>query len=175
MSCVPVNLPAAKADDCNPTLNFARVDMVFLGNSGQPMADWTSLIEWTARLDNVDVTDTKIKFLNVIGSKPAPTRNKVEFSKGRSVYTEAEHTLPIKVDETHDDNYLLIKWLEDNAGQEILLWYASGKYLYGGDSGISASLLLDNIIAEDDKALNTFDGQAEWKGVHSDRILNPMA
>ena len=128
-TCTPVPLPAVKADFCAPDLNFGQIDKIYLGNEGNPFIDWTDLVEWNARLDNVDVADpTKVRFLHVIGDKPAPEKNKVDFSQGRSAYTTPKHTVNIKIDETHDDNYALIKFLEDNAGQTIPIWYQAGKY-----------------------------------------------
>lgn len=175
-TCNPVALPPVVADFCAPNVNFGEVDKVFLGNAGNDFADWTDLTEWNTRLDNVDIADaTKIRTLHTIGSKPATEKNKIDFSQGRSLYTTPKHTLPIKIDETGDENYDLILWTEENAGQTVSLWYQAGKYLYGGNSGISANLTLDDIIPESDEELNTFDGVLSWEGKHPARTLNPMA
>lgn len=174
--CTPVALPAVKADFCAPNLNFGEIDRVYLGNPGNPFTDWSLLAEWDARLDNADIADaTKIRMLHVIGDKPAGEKTKIDFSQGRSVYTEGKHSINIKVDETGDENYELIIWLEENAGQTVSLWYQAGKYIYGGNDGISASLTLDDIIPESDEELNTFNGAATWEGNHPERIPNPMA
>lgn len=175
-NCTPVNLPAVKADFCAPNLNFGEVSKVYLGNAGNPFTDWTDLAEWNTRIDNVDITDaTKIRMLHVIGNKPATEKNKIEFSQNRSIYTTPKHTLPVRIDETGDENYDLIQWLETNAGITIPAWYAAGKYLYGGNSGVSSTFTLDDIIPESREELNTFNGQLAWEGNHPDRILNPMA
>lgn len=174
--CIPVALPAVKADFCAPDLNFGEIDKIYLGNTGNPFTDWADLTEWNTRLDNADVADaTKIRMLHVIGDKPASEKNKVDYSQGRSVYTEPKHTINIRIDETGEENYALIQWLEENAGQTLALWYQAGKYLYGGNDGLPATLTLDDIIPESDEELNTFNGTANWEGKHPVRILNPMA
>lgn len=174
--CIPVALPVVKADFCAPNINFGEIDKVYLGNSGQPFLDWSDLAEWNTRLDNDDVVDAaKIRTLHVIGDKPASEKTKIDFSQGRSVYTDPKHSINLRVDETGDENYALILWLEENAGQTVALWYQAGKYLYGGNMGVSATLTLDDIIPESDEELNTFNGVASWEGKHPLRILNPMA
>lgn len=176
MDCTPVNLPVVKADFCAPNINFGEVDKIYLGNQGNPFTDWTQLAEWTTRIDNDDAaTVTAIKELHVIGDKPATEKNKVDFSQNRSVYTSPKHTLNIRIDETGDENYALLQWLETNAGQTVSLWYQAGKYLYGGNDGIPAILTLDDIIPESSEELNTFNGAATWEGNHPERIVNPMA
>lgn len=176
MDCTGLNLPEVKADFCSPNTNFGQIDKLYLGVSGNPMADWSDLAEWTARLDNTTLADaTKIRELHVIGDKPAAEKNKVDFSKGRSVYTEATHTINFAIDETGDENYDLVKFFEDNAGVSIPVWYQAGKYLYGGNSGVSATIVINDVIPQSDEELNTFVGTITFKGGHPDRILNPMA
>lgn len=176
-TCTPVNLPAARADYCAPDINFGSVDKIYLGNEGNPFTDWTSLAEWTSRIDNTDdgTTVTAIKELHIEGDKPRPERGEVKFSQGRKAYTTPDHTLNITVDETHTDNYALVKWLDANAGQKITVWYQAGKYLYGGNDGISSTLVLDDVIPRSDEELNVFEGEVTWEGNHPDRIVNPMA
>lgn len=175
MDCTPVALPKVKADFCAPDFNFGQISALYLGNSDRTdFANWDVITEWTANLDNTDVTTEKIKTLHVIGDKPAPERNSIAFSQGREVSTPAKHTVNVKVDETHDDNYALVQWLENNVGQQIKAWYAAGKYLYGGNSGISVTLTLDDVIPESKEELNTFVGAIKWEGSHPDRVVSPL-
>lgn len=174
--CIPVALPVVKADFCAPNLNFGEISLIYLGNEGNPFLDWEDLAEWNTRLDNVDAVDlASIRFIHVQGEKGATEKNKIEYSQNRSVYTEPKHTISITIDETGDENYALIRWLEDNAGQQLRLWYQAGKYLYGGNSGLPVVLTLDDIIPLSDEELNTFQGTAEFEGKHPERIVNPMA
>ena len=177
MACVPVKLPAVTADFCAPNINFGQISKIYLGNPGSPMADWADAAEWTTRIDNTDagVLATAIKELNVIGDKPRPERGEVEFSQGRKAYTTPSHTINIKVDETGDDNYNLVQFLDANVGQIVQIWWVQGKYMYGGDDGIAANLVLDDVQPESDEELNVFEGTITWDGTHADRQLNPLA
>lgn len=174
--CTVVNLPVVTADFCSPNINFGQIKTLYLGNSGNPLTDWTDLAEWNTKIDNADTADAaKIKKLHVIGDKPSPERGTVEFSQGRTAYTTPEHTINFRIDETDDNNYALIQFLEANAGQTIQVWYEGGKYLYGGNTGVSATIVLDDIIPESDEELNTFNGTIVWEGNHPARILSPLA
>jgi len=174
MSCTVVEVPKAKADDCNPDINFAQVTRVYVGNSGNPFTDWTSLAEWTPRLDQAAAGADKIRTFNVIGSKPKPDRPKVAFSRKRTAYGDPKHSLPFKVDETHPDNYAFLKFLEDHPGQRNAVWYEIGKYLYGGNAGVDGLIILDDTASENDEELNVFEGEITWEGKHPDRIVNPL-
>lgn len=174
--CAPVNLPKVKADFCAPDLNFGRIDKIYLGYDGHPFVDWEDLEEWTTRIDNTTLADlTLIRELHVIGDKPAAEKTKVDFSLGRATYTTPNHTVNIRVDETHEDNYLFLQWVEAHQGQTLRVWWAAGKYLYGGLTGVPATLVLNDVIPENDQELNTFQGTVTWKGLTPDRITNPMA
>ncbi len=176
MSCTNINLPAHDADFCAPNINFGEIDKIYLGYDDQPLVDWSDLTEWNTRLDNTTLADlTKIRYLHVVGDKPAPEKNKIEISQSRHVYTEGKHTIEISVDETGAVNHALIQWLEANAGQTIRVWYQSGKYLHGGTAGVPANIRLDDIIPSSSDELNTFQGVIEWEGDTPDRITNPMA
>jgi len=176
MSCVAVELPEVKADLCAPDVNFSEIDKIFLGNANNPLADWSNLTEWNTRLDNSTTGDlTKIRYLHVIGSKPKPEKTKIEFSQNRTLYTTPKHSIPFKVDETGPENYALLKFLEDNAGMVIPVWYQVGKYLYGGPNGVQAKINMDDVIDESSDVLQIFEGLVEWEDKHPLRITNPMA
>lgn len=176
LTCASVNLPAVKADFCNPNVNFGQIDKIYLGYPSNPMVDWTSLVEWNARLDNTTLADlTKIRYLHVIGDKPAAASNELKISVNRRIYTPKIHTVNIKVDETGSENYALLLWLEANVGQTLAVWYQCGKYLYGGNSGIPCTLTLDDVLPENNQELNTFAGKVVFEGESPARITNPMA
>ena len=173
--CVTVELPVVEADFCGPDIDFGEVDRIYIGNPGNPFTDWTSLTEWNARLDNAATGDaTKIRFLNIIGDKPEPEKGEIKFSQDRTAYTTPKHVLNFKVDETGPNNYGLVQFFEDN-NQTALIWFGSGKYLYGGNSGISANLKLSEIIPESSEELKYIQGVANWEAKSPDRITNPMA
>lgn len=174
-NCTPVTLPVVGADFCAPVTNFGGITKIYLANIGNPLTNVEDLTEWNSRLSNTGTTGTEIRTLHVVASKPAPEKSEIEFSLGRKLYTPKSHTIPVKIDEVNDENYELIKWLEDNVGQSILMWHNGGKYMYGGNGGIVATLTLDNIIPESDEELNTFDGLLTFEGGHPDRHINPLA
>lgn len=174
--CNPEELPAVSSSFCAPDLNFGQISDLYLGNLGNVFTDWSLLSEWTDRLDNSATNDlTKIRHLHGIGDKPAAESNSVSFSKGRKVNTEKNHTINFKIDETNPENYALIQWFENNANQSVLGWYAGGKYIYGGNSGITMTVLLDDVIPESEQELNYFQGVITFEGGTPDRILNPLA
>lgn len=175
MPCKTVDLPIVEADLCAPDTNFAEIDKIFLGNADSPFTNWALLSEWNARLSNTTVAETAIRFLHVIASKPKPERTKITFSQKRTLYTTPKHTIPFKVDETGAHNYGLLQFLETNAGMPIPIWYQVGKYIYGGNSGILATIIMDDVIDENGEVLQIFEGTIEWEGLHPARILNPMA
>lgn len=175
-TCAAVNAPKVKFDYCTPEINYGQIDRILLGNEGYPLDDPTDLAEWTDRVDNDDIVDaSKIRQLFVIGDKPAPESSVQKISLGRSVYGTKKHTINIKIDETNDDNYNLVQWLEDHSGVTFRCWYTAGKYLYGGADGIPVNINLDDVIPEASDALDLFIGKLTFEGKTPDRILNPMA
>jgi hypothetical protein len=92
----------------------------------------------------------------------------------RKVTGPKKHSINIKVDETGELNYEFLRQLE--CGGVFLIWYQAGKYLYGGNEGIQATIALDDVIPEGTQELNTFTGTVEWEAKHHpERVLNPMA
>lgn len=175
--CDEFVLPVVKHDFCAPTINFGRIDKIYFCSDGANSALTTGdLAEWTLRLDNEGVIDaTNIRSLAVIANKPLPENSEVTYSLGRKAYTENVHTVPVRVDETNDENYALVQWLEENKGTTVRVWYASDKYLYGGLTGILATLSLNDFIPEANTELNEFQGSILWEGAHPDRTLNILS
>jgi len=174
--CTVVEIPKVVADFCNPITNFGQIKKIRLGNQGNPFTDWTQLTEWTNRLDNTDETEaTKIRTLHGIGSKPKPESGSVAMSLGRTLTTSKTHTITFKADEVGDDNYALLKFFEDNNGQQVSLWYEVGKFLYGGNQGITASISADEVTPESEDELQYHEYTITFLGGHPDRVLNPMA
>jgi len=175
-TCTIVPLPAAKADFCNPTLNYGQIDEIRIGNFGEPFTDWTSPTEWGARVDNADVADpTKIRQLNGIGDKPAADAPETAYSRGRTLYGTRTHTINFKIDEVFEENYALLRFIEANPGQQYAAWYRGGKFLYGGNDGVPASVKVDHIIPESSDELEYYQLVATWKGVHPERVEDPLA
>lgn len=175
-TCVGLVLPVADANFCDPDINYGQISRIFLSTT--PMIDWTDLAEWTDRLDNTTATPLVdyTRYFNVIGDKPAPEKTEVKISRGRTVFGNKTHTINFAIDETPDQNYAFMQFLEENAGSNVRLWYEAGKYLYGGNEGICSSIDMDEIIPESDTEIVKIVGVAKWtNATHPERILNPMA
>lgn len=171
-------LPDAEANFCAPDVNFGQIDRVFVGLAGNPLTDFEDLTEWNDRLENVEDTPltpdlTKIRYLNVIGDKPAADKPVVEISQGRKVYPAATHTVNVEIDETGPVNYSFLK-TNEQSNQTYALWYTAGKYIYGGNSGVPASLILDDVIPQSKDELQKFIGAFSWDGYSPDRGVNPF-
>jgi len=169
-----VNLPVWSFNDCSPDVNFGQIDRIYIAASGaNDFVDWTSLAEWTSRLDNTTDDLQKVRFLNVIGTKPAAEGDPIEISRKRKITADKAHTITFRVDETDETNYDALRQLECDGNVE--LWYQAGKYLYGDNSGINAYVQLNDEIPENNEELNIFQGVATWdEQFHPDRITNPL-
>ena len=171
------SLPNITADLCNPDINFGQIDKIYMCQTGNPFDDvsapWTDKANWDARIDNAGTLAGDIHYLHVLGEKPAPETNKVEISLRRKVQSPKKHSINFKVDETGDLNYEFLRKLE--CGGVFLVWYQAGKYLYGGNEGIAATISLDDVIPESSQDVNQFVGAIEWEDqFHPDRIVNPL-
>lgn len=177
MTCNPVALPAAEADFCAPEIDWGQVEYLYLGNDGEAaFSDWTTVTEWNTRLDNADVADSsKIRTLHVIGDKPATEKNKIDFSLGRSVYTDPKHTLNARTEEVGDLNYALVQFYEENQGQTVRIWWSDGKYLYGGNEGVQANITMEYIVPESKEELKYIQVTVTWEGLSPARTVNPIA
>ncbi len=114
--------------------------------------------------------------LHVVGDKPAAEKNTFKISMNREISSPKNHTINFKIDETDADNYALLQFIEENPAFQFRLWYEAGKYLYGGNDGVGANIVMDDIIPESNEDLNIFQGVAKWKSVISpERITNPIA
>lgn len=165
-------IPAVEFDVCNPEVNFGEIDAIFIGNVGNPLTDETSAVEWNGRLAATD--DTKIVELHVVGDKPAPEKSEVVISRNITVTGQKTHTVNFKISQTNKVNYEFMRSFE--CARKVLIWYrTSGGLLYGGPSGIEASIQMDEIIPEDRKALIVFQGTAKWDSkFHPCRANSPI-
>jgi hypothetical protein len=169
-----VELPPFSFNDCSPDVNFGQIDRIYFAARGaNDFVDWTSLAEWTGRLDNTTDDLQKIRFLNVIGTKPAAEGDPIEISRKRKITAEKTHTVTARIDETNEENYDALRALECDGN--VKMWYQAGKYLYGDNSGIDAFIQINDEIPENNEELNVFQVSATWEAeFHPDRITNPL-
>jgi hypothetical protein len=158
-------LPDVSFDLCNPDVHFGQISDVFITNVGNPLVDETSPVEWSDRLALASSNPSRIIQLMGIGDKPAAESNVIEISKGRKVSGNKNHTVNFRIDEVSDLNYEMMRKFECN--KTVLMWYKTyeGK-LYGGASGIQASIGFNHVIPENSAELETLVGSITWKAKH---------
>lgn len=158
-------LPVVSFDLCNPSFHFGQISDVFITNVGNPLSDETSAAEWQARLDLSTSNAARIVRLLGIGDKPAAEGQETEASYGRMAYGSKIHTVNFRIDEVSDENYEMARHFECN--KTVLVWYKTfeGK-IYGGASGIKATIKFDHVIPESAAELETLSGSIKWKSKH---------
>lgn len=169
------SLPVVSFDTCNPAIQDAQIDRIYLTNVGNPLVDWTSAVEWGGRLDDTGTaTGDEIRTLNVIGDKPKPAANIKDISLKRKVIGQKDHTLNFIVDEMNDVNHEMIRQFE--CGGNYLMWYRTcGGLLFGGTEGIEAFIEMDMVIAQSADEIITAEGTATWKSKFTEeRIASPI-
>lgn len=168
------NLPEVEFDECAPEINEGRIDKIYLTNVGNPLADWTSAVEWNGRLDNAAPLADSIITLTVTGDKPEPTANEQEISLGRKIISNKTHVINYSIDETNDANHEFVR--QNECSGQYLMWYeTSGGKLFGSTDGIVVSFASDMAIPGTVDELITFVGKAEWKAKFTEeRIISPL-
>lgn len=174
-------------NDCNPNWNEGGIEMILLANIGYPLlspepineADVaTVLAELTARMSNTSAAPNAIRYLTVMGDKPAPTKNEITMSKNRKIVTSKDHVVNLVIDETGEENYKFLQ--KSECGTQYLALYVAGKYMFGGENNLidmqEVSISIDDIHPQSNKELNTFIGTMSWNSKFSPtRVLNPLA
>lgn len=168
MACTTA-LPALTVSYCTPTVNYGQIRRIFFTRLGDDMTDWTDDEEWGTRLDNSTAlpsppTLAGIRYLNVIGSLPEPEIPELEISLGRKVYNIPRWTLSARVDETSTNNIAFARTVQAAGAAIYAVWYETADKMYGGNSGLTASLKIAKVIPESKDELEylqvtiTFEG-----------------
>jgi hypothetical protein len=168
-------VPPINQDECNPIVDISEVSKLYMTNIDNPMADWTSLAEWTTRIDNSGTDVDDIREWWVSGELPEPDRNITEIDNDREVASPSDYELGLEVFDLGDDEitYDALRLLQCN--QRKLIWYAAGNYLYGGTTGIESDVIADYIITKGSKEINMGTMKVKWETKFSaERITNPM-
>lgn len=177
-------LGALRADYCTPGTAFGRVDFIYLSRVGDDFTDWTSPAEWATRISNSTAQpgsgDYYVRFLHVIGSLAEPAQNEIEIPLGRKAFSPPDFTIPFRVYDVGTLNYAFMDQLIDSNGGIYSAWIQTGTtdgtggYLYGGNTGIIASVKLNYSIPESNKELITINGSLLWTGSMPERITSPI-
>lgn len=170
------SLPVVKFDVCAPNANLSEIEKIFVTKPiAEPFTDWKLAGEWTTRISEVSTTgDDIIRPLTVIGDKPAPSNVVKEISNGRKINVRKDHTLNITIDDVSTENYEFMRTLE--CGGQVKIWYqTSGGFLYGGNDGIDATMVLDDVLNRGRDETETLTGSITWSSKFSpDRTLSPI-
>lgn len=168
-------LPQASFNECNPTLLQAQVSDIYIANDGYPLIDWTNAAEWATRISNTSTDADAIRALTVIASIADPTVTEKKISHGRTIFSPQEFVITGNIDDNSDTNYDFMRATGCNRSYRI--WYATlGGKLYGGNTGILASLRMWEVIVVDDLEYAVLNLQLKWRSRLAPlRITNPIA
>lgn len=186
-----VSLPELNFSDCAPEINLSQIKRIYLAKvTAASFVDWTLPDEWAERITNTDpepITDEEdpdypggptgdeIRQLVVIGDKPAPSSNVIDISGGRKYTTNKTHTLPFDIDETNDVNYEAMRMMQ--CGGTFKMWYeTAGGKLYGGNSGITVTVDISDILARGINEIERLTGTFTWeRRFDPERTTSPIA
>ena len=169
-------LPEVKFSKCSPTIVLSEIVRIFLGKqSTEPFTDWKSATEWTTRLSENGTTANAIRPLTVIADKPAGSPVVKEISNGRKYNLRKDFTINIEIDDVSKENYEFMRVTQ--CGGEYKLWFeTAGGRLYGGNEGIDASLVLDNVLGRGKDEIEKITGTASWDDKFSPEMcVSPIA
>lgn len=168
-------LPVVEFNICAPVTNFGQIAKMYITNDGYPLTDENDLAEWILRANLPENDPARILELSVIGDKPLPTANEIELSRGRTANGAKDHIINFRIDETNSANYEAMRQFE--CGLTVRVWYETfGGLLYGGLTGVLASIMLGDVIPESTAELITYQGTLKWKSKFSPcRTESPMA
>lgn len=167
MACTTV-LPAAHADLCDPQAYYGEISMLMFTRLGDDLTDWTDDAEWGTRIDNATALPTSptlapIRQLFGIGTLAAPDRPELNLSRNRTLYGAPQFTLTFECDDTGDTNWNTLMSGLPTGGQEYAVWFGTEQRLFGGNTGIQATIVMDPNIPNSDEELMTITVTVTWK------------
>jgi len=154
-------LPLASVDLCSPEIHFGEIQRIYFTNPGNPLVNVESAPEWIDRLSNTSVADDAIRFLYVSGDLAEPEKTETIISLDRKKYSPGEYTLNFDLQETNDINYDLMRTLHCNL--DHLFWFATESHIYGGASGITGQMIMNEIIEKGAQSLQVLRGMIKFK------------
>jgi hypothetical protein len=161
-------LPPVAFSQCAPEINYSEIQYIYVAKvNASPFNDWTQPGEWGTRLNQTTLTGNNyIRQLVVIADKPAPAATNIDISGDRTILVEKTHTLNVTVDETNAINHEFVRYLE--CGGQVRIWYQTrAGLLFGGNSGIRATMSLDPILNRGRDQIMTFTGTVTWRAKFS--------
>lgn len=168
-------LPEVKFSKCSPNIVLSEIVRIFVGKqTTQPFNNWKDASEWTQRLSETANTANAIRPLTVIADKPAGSPVVKEISNGRKYNLRKDFTVNIEIDDVSPENYEFMRVTQ--CGGEYKLWFeTAGGRIYGGNEGIDASLVLDNVLGRGKDEIEKITGTASWSDKFSPKMaLSPI-
>lgn len=181
MAVCTTTLPQAKADLCTFNLHTGPIDRIMFtrAETTDALTDVSDDAEWTTRLSNTIAlaasgTAAAIRYLYVIGEWPLPERTALEMSLDREAQSIPKHTITVDIDDTGDTNAALLASLQ-NTTQFYKVWIESASQLYGGNSGIEASVtFMGRVIPRGRTEKHIIQAVITYKGVMPAPIATPL-
>lgn len=168
-------LPEVSFTDCNPPIHLSEIEWIMFAKPGAAaIADPNTAEGWSSRINNEGSGADAIRLLRVIGNMPAPTNNEVVISGQRRIIIDRTFTVEFDVDELSDKNYEAFRELQ--CGGSLLFWFVTRSgHVFGGTSGILASLTGAPVLDRGENAFQRIAGTATWKNRFSpERAVWPL-
>lgn len=175
------NLPAFDFSKCAPKILSGQIAKIFFTKPGYPMSNAASALEWDSRLDQDGSSANAIRTLVGIFQMPKPEQDEIEISLGRKHRGVKKFSLTGRIDELSDATWDALRTMECNSGINLVWFNTRGGsqgdngYLYGGNSGIEATILMNPVIPEGYTEVQYIDIQITWESKYSpERIASPI-
>lgn len=164
--------------NCPPKPKQSEITDIFLMHptEGIGPADWNLAPDWAAVIDNADATNTKVKQLSVIGSKPAPDRPEILLPRFKLIKGDATYTIEASIPSLPDLTYDFLRKFQCGSTQ-IKFWYRdAGGFMYGRQEAIESSNVEVEFIHETGKDSYTAATMTiTWEAVTDpQRIVSPV-
>lgn len=167
-------LPPASFSLCNPTTNLGEIEEILYTNVGNPMTDESDPSEWATRKALADAAPNKIHSVFGKFEKPASDGSEIEIARNVKIAGVQTHNITGNVFETNATNYESHR--KFHCSRKVLIWYrTAGGLLYGGASGIEASITMKEVIPGTRKELIYFTLNATWDAkIPPNRTASPF-
>ena len=171
-------LPPVAFNYCAPDIRPGQITKILItrDTSADVMTSASDLAEWNTRINASSVIPgsgaAPIRELTVVASLAAPDVTEQDISGGRKYRGKPEHKIAYKIDELSLGNINDLMHDYQVAGAAtVKMWFVSGGLLFGGNTGISASVSSHLVIPEDINAVSTIEGEFSFKDYFPDGVI----
>jgi hypothetical protein len=173
VSCVSP-LPDFDFNLCAPEIHVGEIKQILITNIGNPLTDENDPAEWATRRALLTTNPAKIIALSCVAEKPAASSSEIVISDNRTVTLFKEHVINGEIHETGIKNYDAMRTLE--FARKLAFWYVTADgQLYGGPSGIEASITMNEVIPKSRKEAILFSFTIKWEAkLHPCRTTAPF-